>query len=477
MFRRMLKWGGWILLALLLLAAGLLALGLAINARDEPPSAQARALSVVPSNPYGNEENLYYAMAGLDAPTGASVNVAGAARIAAEVAALDPQLPTVRPARTPPPMAQALTFSGTMDLCNPSERACSLYAPAPGKEAAVRKLLSDNAELYGRYRALRGMRGYFETVPPSATLIAHFPEPSLRKLFQADVALRMRSGKAGEVRAALAELNADMALWRLLLRGHGPLLGKMVALAYLQADLLLLGDIVADPQAQLPTGAADTVAQLWAPADWDIADGFAWEFRMQAAMVRELHSSAAAEYLHSLQAEPEGWFTSRLSRLNNWLGLQFLKPQATENRFAYLMTRFMQAAPPDGSSVVRLPQVPVEEGYDPSKPWNIWLSYNPIGKILVAIAAPAYRSYVLRATDVAALQRLVRLGYEMRDQKVAAGAMCAFMQAHPEWATHPGDGHAFVLHEESGEIDIVPLNASTDRRYFVRTWRPPGANP
>ena len=40
--------------------------------------------------------------------------------------------------------------------------------------------------------------------------------------------------------------------------------------------------------------------------------------------------------------------------------------------------------------------------------------FNPVGKILVSIAAPAYEDYIFRAYDIAGFQRLVYLVYQMR---------------------------------------------------------------
>ena len=78
--------------------------------------------------------------------------------------------------------------------------------------------------------------------------------------------------------------------------------------------------------------------------------------------------------------------------------------------------------------------------------------YDPIGKILVAIAAPAYENYIVRPYDAAALQRLVRLSFEIRRQRIAPSEIAGFMKLHPEWATHPADGRSFVWKPSSGGI-------------------------
>jgi hypothetical protein len=100
--------------------------------------------------------------------------------------------------------------------------------------------------------------------------------------------------------------------------------------------------------------------------------------------------------------------------------------------------------------------------------------YNPIGKTLVAIGAPAYENYLLRPYDAAALQRLVRLSLEIRRQQVAASAIPGFMELHPEWSAHPASGQTFVWDPEAKEIAIrVIAKQPADRRFAVQVWQKP----
>jgi hypothetical protein len=95
--------------------------------------------------------------------------------------------------------------------------------------------------------------------------------------------------------------------------------------------------------------------------------------------------------------------------------------------------------------------------------------------MLVAIATPFYTDYVLRPYDAAALQRLVRLSFEIRRQRIAPAAVAAFMKLHPEWSTHPADGRPFVWKPASGEIAIQPVaKQPADRRFSVQIWRESG---
>jgi len=98
--------------------------------------------------------------------------------------------------------------------------------------------------------------------------------------------------------------------------------------------------------------------------------------------------------------------------------------------------------------------------------------YNPIGKILVAIGAPAYENYIFRPYDAAALQRLVRLSFEIRRQRIAPSEITSFMKLHPEWSTHPADGQSFVWKQAPDEIAIQTVaQQPADRRFSAQIWR------
>jgi hypothetical protein len=88
---------------------------------------------------------------------------------------------------------------------------------------------------------------------------------------------------------------------------------------------------------------------------------------------------------------------------------------------------------------------------------------------------PAYNDYLLRPYDAAALQRLVRLSFEIRRQHIAPSAVDAFMKLHPEWATHPADGRSFVWKPTVNEIAIQPVARQPEgRRFSVRVWQRSG---
>src|SRR5207244_5009547 len=79
--RFLLKCSGLAIGGLALIALLLYAVAWTMNLRDEPLTRESQALRVPPRDPYAPEDNIYLALAGLDAPPGESVIVVGLARI------------------------------------------------------------------------------------------------------------------------------------------------------------------------------------------------------------------------------------------------------------------------------------------------------------------------------------------------------------------------------------------------------------
>jgi hypothetical protein len=108
--------------------------------------------------------------------------------------------------------------------------------------------------------------------------------------------------------------------------------------------------------------------------------------------------------------------------------------------------------------------------------WLLPLSYNPLGKLLAAVLTQPYRYYPPRAWDEQALQRLVRLGYEIRQHRVAPAELATFLRAHPQWSTHPADGRPFLWDAVTGELRVQTLSQHPPGwRFSIRIWQPPPA--
>ncbi len=469
--RFLLKWSGIVSGCLVLVALLLLTAAWTINLHDEPLTPEAQALLVPPPNPYGPEDNIYLALAGLDAPPGESVTAAGLARIErfnrqVDLAARDTQDPGPR-----------LEFRGDVSFCEPLSR--SVWNDAPAHQTEIAKLLSDNAELYQRYVGLHRRPGFRETAHPSTTTPpVYLPVVPIRKLFLADAALRLRTGEPRVERTALADLTDDVRVWRAVLTGRGALISKMIAVAYLQGDYLVLADMIADSQAPVPVDAADAdvVVPLFAPGDWNIGDAFAEEFPAEVFTLEQLQR-ASATGVRIPERYPGDILYQSWNRVGNVATAHFFKLHATENLFARNAAQLIVSAAADPAAFSLRSRQPMESLAASERSWTVWLSYNPIGKMLGAVVAPALTDYPRRAWDGAALQRLVRLSYEIRRQGIDAAGVPAFVARHPEWSTHPGDGRPFLWDAKNGELRVQTVGRQpAGRRFSIRIWRPHSAD-
>jgi hypothetical protein len=452
------------LLVLLLLGVAFL-----VNRHDEPLTARTEALLRLPADASRPEDNIYVALQGLDAAPGRSVIEVGQARIERYNANVDAVLRDPTPAKLAALQARDpdhLDFKGDVTFLQPLGG--SVWSAAARHQPQIEQLLADNSELYQRYLALIALRSYRETARPSDLAPFAMTPTQVRKLFLAAIALHLRSDFAHERELALADLESDVQLWRAVLKGDGELLWKMLSIANLESDYLLLADLIADGQVMLPPGeTADTLVPLFDLREWDVGTAFPSEFRIICSFLRRSDLSVTA---FSRERAAHGAVRGWLSTAENRLTGHFLKLNATENLLARETERQMlTAADPAKFFAARalggwLP--------DNQSVWTLPLSYNPVGKILVAVATPMYDSYPPRAWDGAALQRLVRAGYEIRRQRIAPEAIPAFLRLHPEVATHPASGRPFLWDAASGELR-VPILAQEPpgRRFSIRVWQ------
>ncbi len=461
MLCRIALWGVVSVVALILAA-------LAINYSDEPLSAQASALLEPPRDPYEPEDNFYIALAGFSAPAGQSIVSAGEASIArynAQVDSMirDPMQAISGPWSEPP----ALKLSGSLDLPHPRE--LPFWESVRTKRAKIEELVGENHELHERYCTLFSLQGYYETARPSVAAPIYIVPNDVRNLFLAYIASRIQNGDQAQIRSALTSLSQDVGLWHRMLTGEGGLISKMVAVSFLQTDSLILSDIIADPRIRIPEGITDFLPEFKL-ADWNIGSAFAGEFRLHTFVQRQTQSAIDTHW-----QPPDTTYAGRLwGRVLGPIEGRFYKFNATENLDAKDMTELASFAELDPSTFPTW-QARYEHWEQGATNFlSIRSVYNPIGKVLVAIAAPAYKNYLLRPYDGAALQRLVRLSFEIRRQEVPPSGVEAFMRAHPEWSTHPIDGRPFVWRPATGEIAIHPIaQQPTDRRFSVRIWVKP----
>jgi len=458
-------------LALVVLA--ILLASFTVNLHDEPLNTEAKALLAPPENPYGPDENIYISMAGFDAPAAQSIVTAGEARIRAYNQALDWNLahPTDLAAKATKTDPDKLKFSGAGNLCKSPPS--SVWAETKKYRLDIVALLSTNQELFQRYLGLHRLRGYHETARPSYLAPFYLVPPPVRCLFLLDIANRIQTGSLEHKRAAIEDLSQDLRMWKLMMQGDGALISKMIAAASLHRDLMVLAEAVSDPDTDtMPfEGEQGAVLMPFPTMDWNIGNAFGAEFRAMVPLYGQM-TSAAWAMSGTDEARVTWW-----QRL--WLAyqMQFFKYNATENLSARQMVQLTKLAvsDPQRFSVAR------EE-------YRAWLKdyeglysprtlFNPVGKILVSIAAPAYEEYLTRAYDVAAFQRLVYLAYQIRRQRIELREIPTFLKQHPEWSTHPVNGTSFRWNPQSQELIVDPVGPNpVGRRFSVAVYQQPASS-
>jgi len=450
----------------LLVFAVLLALVWTIlNSFDAPLSEQAKALLAPPPNPYRADENIYLAMAGLEDAEDRPIVEMGQERIEAYNQALDSTLlnPELALELNKKWNAAKLTLSGKLELG--PQRTTSIWNDVKGHRQELATLLASNQKLYQRYLSLHHLHGYYETARPSYSAPAIYAPQQVRILFLADIANRVQTGAPQRQREALTELQQDLQMWRSVLKGHGTLIGKMVAAASLHGDLILLADFIQDPSSDLGSldEALDPLALPFDPRDYRIGNAFASEFRGTASVYKTI--TAGNELVGTTL--PSSW------RQRAWNAFQahFFKVNATENMGAALAAHWVALGDSDPSQF--------NLNRDAYREWlasnELHLSpaflYNPIGKLLVKLSVSQNDGYSLRVYDVAAYQRLVYLLLQLKRQHIARADVPAYLKAHTEWSTHPVDGRPFDWNAQLSELSVDTLAEHPKEQRFSVIWR------
>jgi hypothetical protein len=404
----------------------------AINAVDAPVKPDTLAMLDPPPNPVADAENLYVLLAGLDAPLGTSVLDQGLRNLRDFEAAL-PEISAwenvgSEVGRTP----EASRLEMAKEPNGSDLRVASVWEEVRAETVGSAPLPKEAIELLQRYKTLFTSPGYYETLPPHLAMPYYYPSAPLRRLFLKDVARRVQHGRDNERQAALTELIADMSMWQKMLQGEGLLVSKMLAVSYLHADLLLTADMVADRDisdallAENPSLFAIGDASLWR-----IGSVFASELRAQESLLATLESSPD-QFLYAAGGNPS-WWQRQTGRLAHW----FFLPNDTMNLAARAM-RDMQEVVNGDPATMPMRIADLRDRFESEGPTDFpGILRNPIGKLLMAISTLSYSQYAVRVYDVAALQRAVRLAYELRVGGLQASDLPHFMQQHPEWSTHP----------------------------------------
>ena len=289
----------------------------------------------------------------------------------------------------------------TTAACRPEAKSCLDELKAGETNLDAR--LAEYAPYVARYRALRGYPHFAEAMEMSIDypILQWADILFVSDLIDAQVARDM----AFEPRrvAALNELSAEIAFWKNLGLEADTLITKMIVVSVLTRKFRL-GSELLSRYPVIATTHAETVAAMTRPLspEWAhmerVMDG---EFRFFASALSKLPDTEQNIFFDNNAAG--GMWRSAVTPLNAY------RVNATLNEHRRMTSRvgdfYSQSARAivENEAAFRLEQ----DQFNPWSPDTIF--YNPVGKIVVNIAAPAWGEYAYRLQDMIGLSRLVEL--------------------------------------------------------------------
>lgn len=315
--------------------------------------------------------------------------------------------------------------------CNPAGEDCVVEWLA--NIDAAKAVLANHFVLRERYQRLLDIERYTPPDPWPAVVA----DPHFEADHRAAVALVRLNAVAlaadGAGREAVDTLLEDIELNRARLNGMDSLIGRLSLLAIIANDLRLVAGLVAHglvTAQQLPSGHAALMPLTISERD------------MLACMRHEFAFSRAALG----RVEKASTETDEL-RLPSWAMQFLLKPNATANAQWRNLSRTVELSRLAPAELVAAPDSVARAG-------RLAKLRNPLGVIIVEIAAPAWGHYQWRNAEVELLLQLVRLRARLRDVE-AAGAALDAMQHTPDHAS-PFDA-ALPYADVAGGVLCYPM--------------------
>jgi hypothetical protein len=437
---------------------------LAINAFDEKPNEASQKLAASSGSAIPDSDNAYLALIGFDAPVGTEP-IAEGRRLVAEhdmataadpwglAASTSPNVGTVA-SRKP----GQLRFEGRerMGFCDPLRG--DVQGQAPVKRPELNSLHAANQTLVDRYIAVQKLNGFAVVAQPSVlepVPVAEWSPTQQLLLCESVVEVLTQSGVE-----TLSFVDDDLRFWRRVLAGDGNLISEMIATAFLARDLRVVSAIIATPTFPVEVHATEfreMLTPMNSPGS-GMSRALAREYALQAALLRGLPN-----WPEPVPPLDETWEQSVeralwSKRVAGWL----FKPQASLNLSAANFDALIVLADTEpgrfATDRMRLRASMKERG-------EVGLGhvYNPVGKILVGIAAPEYDDYIARVFDLAAYVHLVRAQLEMRLAARQNGVV-EYPVSAGRPALNPYDGKPFAWDRDKATLSFEP----TSKRW--REW-------
>lgn len=399
----------WSLTVLAMIVSGVLISWVFLNDEALNPAAKL-VLEVAPK--IAPEQNAFYALWGFKASPELAAFEVGEQIISAHAAALRTSgyaasfAPETFWGKQPfQDNSSPLRYcSGLSDLGDKSEKR-SCLAVLSGQRDAIETKLREQDLYVQRYRALRRYPHYEDvmTPGPSMPMLPWHTFCAVGDLVDAKIVFDMTEpSRRG---AALAELDQEMMLWKMIGRGASSMLSRMMSTAQLGRKYRLASELLAK-YPQIADEHRDIVAKITQPLvaeNINMQQVFEGEFRYLAQAIHDtrydanVNSKGVAEPIMRPAWIPAPWEALAFKR-NATINMLYADMMASGNFYSQSAVNIL------------MQQNEFSEKLDHYKPFrpSLWL-YNPVGKIVISIAPSQYKNYAYRIHDLDGYSRLVEL--------------------------------------------------------------------
>ena len=418
---------------------------LAINAFDEPLSPQAAAYGEPRSPGVPGNENGYYALIGLGAPDGADPIVYARAWLDESGAAAR--------ARRAEKRSQENRAKRPL-TCDPAQTSC--LAVAKEKPDEVKAQIEAYREDLVRYESLIAFKRYEEVLDYPVGMATGFPPySSLTGAHRAYVLRAAMEAQSGNIEAALAAIERDIAFQRAMVTGSRTLLGKVVAGVDYWRDLAFLSDLMQNRSAEVRPHLS-RIREMLKSTDFP-AEGM-------SALIESEFGFRKALLKNPLAPEEVGNNPDLVEKL----AMKFLyKPNATLNqevRHLAAVATAMDLPVNEGSAA--LEKIVLDDALVSS--WQY--IDNPAGNFLRRVpftdsGKDAYQR--LRLHDVRAYARLVALQAEIAAANIDTGKVGAFVAASDARFHDPYTGKPMAWDAASRRLSVEVQSRVTKQRKLL----------
>jgi len=421
-----------------------------INVVDREVKAEAIAFADFSDDEVPEQDNGYFNWVGFFAPVGEKPHAVGVTTVALINQKIAPySLETIiDPVSLLGP--EALKFKGDVTgLCGRESHDCLSRYQA--KTTEIKKWLVENRVLLERYRALYAYPEFRETIQPRLRAPT-FYQPSLAaSLARAQRAL---AALRGDPHTALRELHDDTKYWRRILQQSRSLISRMVAVAAIQSNTQLVSEIVAamSIDRQALTIASQTSQPLTGPER-----NLSKVFRYELGFAIDVFSNIS---LYKNDPCPFDSWADCLS--GTLLSTVLFKPNATINLSYARLARLAELASLPAPEWHTQTQARRKERGRASAPFVWHIFYNPVGKILDAIAEQPYENYSGRIHNLDGFLRLVSLQTAVKRAGIHDSAVEKFLVDTAPEQRNPYTGEAMQWDARSRAIYFNGYNEKAD---------------